>query len=258
MLLSVLAISTVFTSCKKEEIDETVLDGRTINYSVLVTSGASSTNKAIAGMDGASVTVSVNGASTTVTSDANGHANFTNLASGSAAVTVSKSGFTTLNYIVDLTPSSGASSDYDATEVRNSSTLVTIFPTSGAGTATIKGRARAELDWTNATSENAPAGTKIIASILTDLSSYNVHYGDGEILSQTYEGIVVSTTVDSNGDYTLIVPASGGGLSVGVQADDFEYNTITSATTTSRNIYSTGQSNFSVVSGQIIFDDINY
>lgn len=263
--MSMLAVAVTFSSCKKEEevVDDSVV-GRTVNYTVLVTSGGSASTKSIQGLDGATVTVSVNGEVKSVETASDGQATFQDLVSGVAAVTVQANGHTTLNYLVDLFPNNGGfgSTDtlqYDASFMRNASTLVTLFPVSGSGAATIMGKAIAPLNLNNTTDEYAPTGTKLTASITSNLAAYNDHSGDGKVYDFVYEGIMTSTTVDATGSYSLTVPATGDGLQVTVYGDDFESAwTNVGGTAMDPDIFWMNPVTFSVISGTTTYQNLGY
>ncbi|MFH2095669.1 MAG: hypothetical protein ABIJ16_08195 [Bacteroidota bacterium] len=119
-------------------------------------------------------------------------------------------------------------------------------------TATITGKVWAELDWTNAVTEYAPSGTKIIAV-------YNAgDLVDNPVAGYTYKNITVEATVGSDGTYTLTIPATGNGVGVQITGVDFEYNTVTTATTTQRTVYSLGTTNTTVIAGMKQIIDLSY
>ncbi|PLX11870.1 MAG: hypothetical protein C0594_03110 [Marinilabiliales bacterium] len=266
LLLAGLFIASLsFTSCKKEEEEEVEpISGRTVNYTVLVVSGTGSSTKNVQGLESAKVTISVNGETKSVTTGTSGQATFQDLVSGVAAVTVEAENHTTLNYLVDLYPNlTGTSStdtlQYDATWMRNASTLVTLFPISGEGTATIKGSVTAPLDLSDTDDEYAPSGTKLTATITTNLANFNDHTGDGKVFDFVYEGISTNTTVDATGKYTLTVPAIGDGLQITIQGDDFESAwTNFGGTAEDPDIFSVNTSTVTVVSGTTTYLDLSY
>lgn len=111
------------------------------------------------------------------------------------------------------------------------------------GSATITGRATAELDATNTDIENAPAGTVIIATFDSQ-DLVNNPSGD-------YAQMVVRGEVDGNGNFTINVPANSKIVNVTLRPQDFEYNKVisTTAPTTRRTAYSAGTQPVTVVNG---------
>jgi len=98
-----------------------------------------------------------------------------------------------------------------------------MIPISGTSTATIKGKVTLESDLTNKAPENAPAGTKVIATVSTSspaLSGINT----GVITSLTYGNLSLEAVTDANGDYTMTVPATSMGLDYSLRVSDFTTN----------------------------------
>src|SRR5690606_19494665 len=104
----------------------------------------------------------------------------------------------------------------------------------GAGTAEIKGRAFADLN--EMVLGNEPvAGIKVTAVLnpgpqLTDYVNH-IPSTPGHILNVMYENMVVSGVTDVNGNYSLVVPATGKDLIYRVMGDDFAADVVTGANT---------------------------
>lgn len=255
----------VVTSCKKENEEPPEptpsssdnISGKTVRYTVLVVPGGESTfksQKSSMGVDSATVSLVMNDSIYSVPTDTNGLATFNNLAAGIAAVTIRYPEHTTVNMIVDI--SAKSDTGYDSNNLRNASTMVALFPLSGRGTASISGRAFADLDLTIAGNETAPASIQVSTIIEAEqLLNYVNHTGDGEILSVSYENVINKADTDANGDYNITVPATGSGLSVVVSADDFQYTQIT-ASGNVRKVYKAEPDTITVVSGKNYFNDI--
>jgi len=86
--------------------------------------------------------------------------------------------------------------------------------------ATIKGVVRANLDMFNDTSatpmEFAPSGTRLIFQ--TDAQQFPLNP------SGTYDDLIYSTTVGTNGVYSIKVPTANQGVNYTLIAVDFEYD----------------------------------
>ncbi len=147
--------------------------GGKVFYTVNVVPGGSSAFSTgrfeeIAGLDGATVTVSqLGGTFTDTQSSSNGLASF-ELYSGEVTVNISAPNHTDLNYTANLTPDGGVPNGA-ATFVGN---IVPVFddpnnPAAGSeqNLATVSGFMFAETDLTNAVEEAVPAGTKVRAFI---------------------------------------------------------------------------------------------
>ncbi len=278
-MVGMLFLLLIFSSCEgdsalveAEEVasvgDTLYLDSnvvRAINYSVLVATQSETNYKSSTGVTSAVVSLAVGDSVISVTTDASGLAAFNNLRGGTVAVSVSLTGHSTANFIVDLT----STSDIDSDDTRYAATMVVLMPVSNLGVAYIKGHVSAELDNTNFALENAPAGTKLVAQINYNTESiinpstdgYVNHSGDGEILSFYYEGIQGTTTasIDNNGDYSIIVPANSYGFDITVYPNDFEYYMVTGIATTSRQIYEAASFTVTdILRDQVVYYDFNY
>jgi hypothetical protein len=252
-------MAAMFSSCEEDTVEEIINStqtyppveiSRAITYTVLVVDGNNSSLKAAQGVAGATVTV--NG--TTATTGASGQATFTSYA-GASAVTVSLSGYSTCNYIVDLVNQSAEedSSDrglYDNNKMRTAATKVVMFPlmgTPGAELVTISGTVKAQLDVSGSYRQASPAapGTytwdeseqlelipdsfnlQITAEFnpsggVTEYEEFNNtgNYISGNVIDVTYEDLNTTTTV-VNGRYSINVPATAAGASTTLHAQQF-------------------------------------
>lgn len=246
-------------SCKKANIteDETpeneLINGRRIKYTVLVVSAAN-TIKNTAGLDSAEVTLAMNGKIVTHKTE-NGLATFDNLAAGTATVTVSLHEHTTANYIVDLKQSDTL---YDSENARNASSMVMLFSLTDNGTATIAGKVFANLDLSQTNYQEVTSPISVIASIETNqFADFINHDGDGEITHINYENSVFIDTV-KNGNYQLIVPASGRGLKIVLQGDEFSQMQTQADASSIRKIFKNNIDTLTVVSGKTYIFDVFY
>ena len=258
LLPAILLIFIVIAACTKDNelpAEDSIL-GRTVRYTVLVVPGGGTSFKSAMGIDSAIVSLVMNDSVYSKATDANGLVSFNNLAAGIAAVTVKYNNYTTANLIVDLTIKND--SGYDSENIRNASTMVALFPLSGNGTATISGKAIAQLDSTNIGIENAPAGLLIGTSIESaQLKDYVNHTGDGEILSIAYENSTNHSPTDANSDYSIVVPATGSGLKIIITSDAFEYDQITTGGT-HRKVFKAIADTITAISGVNYYNDIQF
>jgi hypothetical protein len=254
-------ISVIVFGCAKENIQPKLPDnlgGRTIRYTVTVVSG-DNFSKSEKSLVSASVSLIMNDSLYTKNTDSAGMATFNNLAAGNIVVKVTKTDFTTAVFTADLTLSNDSVSNYDTQNLRNASTIVSIFPTSGNGTAQIQGKAFADLDLTIPGFEDAPQGTVISAVIFPkNISNFINHNGGGRILNLYYENGSVSGTIQNNGDFSLTVPASSVGLDVILRAEDFIFNQKLNSSVSQRKIFSLTSDTLTVYSNLIKLRDIYF
>ena len=209
------------TACKDEFTEEDLINKqREIAYSVQVVdaSNNSFTNGRTTGagaIAGAVVTVTQEGVSDSSTTDASGFAFFPKLYAGTASVSVIVTDFTDANMIVNI-PSNG--------NVGQISTMVPVFATTGASTATIQGKVTIETDLTNLTREFA---TNVNISAGIDVTDWNFqyaylnsNYNTGGILSISYSDLTSTATVDASGNYSITIPATSAGLPVYMRYPD--------------------------------------
>jgi len=261
IVIILFTLLTVFTiSCKKENIKpeapEDSISGRKIRYTIMVLDGSQNVNKAIT-LDSTKVSLVLNDSIYTKIIDPTGIVTFDYLFAGNAVVKISCEGYTTANYIVDLTAKPDTTNIYDSNNLRIVSSMISIFPTQGNGTAKITGRAFADLDLTNAELETIPANTRISARInVENIEQYINHSASGGILKFSYDNVNVDTLTNVSGDYEIAIPASLNGLQVIINADDFVYNQQITPTQTQRKIFSLQADTINVYSGSLKIKDL--
>jgi len=208
--------------------------GGIIRYSVTVIaanqtsfSGKKSSVQKVQGLQGATVALDQNGVIVTATTDVNGIALFPNSRIGTATAVVTLAGFTTVDFKTDLTPTEYTNGNVTSSTVRQVSTMVPIFATTGAANlATITGNATIETNLTNTTRELVPAGTVVSAYINAADGNFIDTYlngnntGPGTILSASYETALTTATVTATGTYVLNVPAAVNQLPIAVAYSD--------------------------------------
>jgi len=157
------------------------------------------------GQTGATVTVSVDGESLAVVTNAEGAATFTGLKPGIYAVNVTLENFTTVDFITEA-----SSYGYYSVQVPILSTTTNLM--------TISGKVTLETDLLN-TSREAAAGVTVIAK--PNLPDY---FGSiPGVREIAYSGYTNTAATDVNGSYTINVPADKAGeLSYNISVPVFE------------------------------------
>ncbi len=182
--------------------------GAKINYTVTVVADGGSANTgrtaATASAEGATVTLIQGGKTFTETAAKGGVATFVGLLRGQATITIEATDHTPVTYTTTL-GSAGV-------EENNVGTIIPVFPmTEAAGATVVKGMAWAELNTLNDMPEPAE-GAIVRSTISVDnaLSSYRSGATYGRIETATYTGFKQETAVDSEGNYTLVIPNGNG------------------------------------------------
>jgi hypothetical protein len=260
---SQLAFEAELTQKQALLLDSLKKVGGVINYSVGVVVASESSwlptwdmygGKGSKGLDAATVTIAQHGIIKTVTTDASGIASFKDLRIGTANVNVRKTGYTTVDFVVDLPPLmleeviTTDDGDYITTEttnqriadlVRHVATMIPVFSLTD-NLSTITGIVTVESDLTNDAPEPA-AGIKIkgIIDVEDDdfIGTYLQHgtyYTKSEssswfdlygVIQHIAFGSMVSTaTTGADGSFTLQVPSSPQGLPIKIRTDEFALN----------------------------------
>jgi len=243
LLSAVLMVTMVITSCKKEAFspgdaydlqkkydnftdslskrnnfirDSLAKVGGIVNYTVAVIDGSAAATGKKAGIDlsGAVVVISQFGTVATATTDATGKALFTDLRSGTVSISISLTGYAPVNVVADL-----GSSTNGASIIRQVATSVPLLATTGSSLATIKGVIQMEKDLTNDLPEAAD-GVDVTVSVnpanLINLTNTDNDLA-GAIIRYTYGNMLGKTTTDVNGNFSLSVPSTVGGLAYALQ-----------------------------------------
>lgn len=209
-----------------QQAHEDSMSLRRVNYTVTVynasvaAANTGGRTEGLTGLNGAEVSISVNGVVQTQSTDANGMVVFENVPQGSIAGTVTMTDFSTVHFVANLY-------DYNDIEdpVISAGTLVPIFQLT-ANTATIEGRVTYEGDLLNDTEEIVPDGTVVSLNIdITDtdfiLAYLSRDQGNdiGALTSIAFEGSFITTT--TGGNYSINVPSSPIGLEYKISFSDF-------------------------------------
>jgi hypothetical protein len=242
-ILSFILSAIILTQCAKENIVPKPnytdgLLGRRVRYTIMAVSGDNFA-KSEKSLVSATVSIVMNDSVYSVKTDSSGIATFNNLAAGNLNVRISKPDFTTAVYTVDLSLGNDSVTNFDTQNLRNASSIICLFPTSGNGTAEIRGKAFADLDLTLSGFEFVQSGIGISATLLpVSVENFTNHTGGGHILNLYYENASVSGEIQSNGDFSLTVPAASAGLDIILRAEDFAFDQKISATEFHRKIFS--------------------
>jgi hypothetical protein len=257
LLSIVLFFTTNFQSCKKNSLSEEdaiKLQQQTlVDYTVTLVSADKahliSNQKSASAMNGAAVKVTQGDQTITKTADASGIVVFTNLKLGTANVNIKSSGYSEINYVVDLLAmelaySSTHTSDetqssgyyhYSTTDTNTANlttvvggsrlgNIIAMIPNSGGSMATIQGKVTFESDLTNSAPENAPANTSVIAILDGYDSNIVGNQMSSYIQSMSYDSLDMRAVTDANGNYSIKVPATADGLSYQLVVPDFSAN----------------------------------
>jgi hypothetical protein len=172
------------------------------------------------GISGATVSITQGSKIVTQTTDANGVVTFSGLIKGMATLHIKLTGYSDVNAVIDFAYYGIATNTSGGIQVGN---IIPMIPTTGTSTGTIKGKVTYESDLTNKTPENAPAGTKVIATVSTNSAAFN-SINTGVITSMSYDNLSLEAVTDANGDYTMTVPATTMGLDYALKVSDFTGN----------------------------------
>jgi hypothetical protein len=235
LLFAILAAAGLianFNSCTEDDLTEQerleLLDSLNnlaiVNYSVTVVSAADNgfikSGTATEGLLGATVEINHGGNISSATTNDFGIAVFSDMRAGSISVSIHLDGYTDVTYLTNLTPEAEMEQNYTY-----ASTIVPLFPVTGEGTATISGKVASQSDLTNLTKEQVTE-TDIFGRLVTDATFMNTYFpnnaGPGSVVQVNYSSAMMKTTTDSEGNYTLIVPASVNGLDILIDITEFE------------------------------------
>lgn len=216
-----------------------------VNYTIVVVDGSTSsifnndnsngrTSGAKGVLSGAVVTIGQYGKTMTDTTDAAGMVVFNGFFRSAASITIQATDFTPVSYI-------SAVNIQDSTRTGTISfvgNLIPIFPTTGANTSIISGRATFETNLTNTTRELVPDGTTVLAAIdATNNSAFGDRFLTSDIADSffesacgcqfTYVGAILQAAYGTGaigtvtgGNYSVTVPAAIDGLPLTIRYSD--------------------------------------
>lgn len=219
-----LVLAVAFSACKKDELSNRESEAirlanshpdslkKVIDYTVnLVDASTAIIGKTSADFTGAVITASQNGAKATRTAGSDGIVVFSGMQKGSVTVNVTMSGYSTVDYVLDLSTNSN---------VGYAGSLVPMIPVTGDALATISGTVYFEEDLTNDSKETADGVTvraipDIAGSALGNANANNFN-------TFAYDGLAMNATTDANGMYSIDVPAAANTIQYMVTVDNFE------------------------------------
>jgi hypothetical protein len=179
-------------------------------------------------LKGVEVTVSQHGVKLTDTTNANGMAVFKDLRIGKVNVDIEAKGYTDASFVAKIDPEDDPNVNMYYDVLRHSGTMVPVFSTS-ENHATIKGKVTFEKDLTNDSSETAE-NLKLLANIAAANDQFNKYLyqicsdcdqANGKIVQIAYHGSQTTARTDTNGNFSIHVPATPQGLPVKLEVSEF-------------------------------------
>ncbi|SFC07874.1 hypothetical protein SAMN05421780_102493 [Flexibacter flexilis DSM 6793] len=230
-VLALMMGGMLFTaSCDNEDVnppavvaENNVPNGRIkITYSVQVVNPVSATGGKVAGVAGAVVTItSASGkvSSAPVTED--GIATFTNVSPGTVSGFVKVSGYSTVNFTSDLTPTVAAG---DSDQVQFAASKVAVYPKS----ATLQARIYGNFTINPSLPTVEPAGTNLLPAdnkvrVIYNTANYDKGTGLGKLTSVSIEPTVVIAYSGDGGviDIPNLYPTTDGSISANFVMEDY-------------------------------------
>ncbi|MBI4646221.1 MAG: hypothetical protein HY738_06395 [Bacteroidia bacterium] len=213
----------ISSACKKDELSQreqeairltnSVPDSlnKAVEYTVNLVDAAinsflksgSNTNS----MSGAVVTAAQNSQVFSKTTDDKGMVVFNQMKQGTIAVKVQLTGYSEVNYTITVNPGYASS-------------LVPMIPVSGTSNASIEGKLTFESDLTNTTTE-AASGATVLATVKTNMGTF-ASSGYTMFDQFSYDGLSLSATTNTSGEFEITVPATADGLVYEVHVQDFQ------------------------------------
>lgn len=191
-------LATVFTACKDDFTEEDALNAQqTITFNVVAINVTDQQ-----GVEGAEVTVVLDGAEVTATTNSLGAATFKNVKIGSGfPVTIAKEGFVTINTTMGT----------NGVDYRQAEVSAVLYMLSSTSTATLSGKVEIETDVTNDTREKVTTGTV--------KATFEPGYYNG---FEIYSNFTVEATIGADGTYTMNLPTFGTGVEYTISVNDLE------------------------------------
>ncbi|WP_250632255.1 beta strand repeat-containing protein [Rhodoflexus caldus] len=224
-----------------DSLDRINAGGR-VFYTVTVVAGGnaafgSGRVEELEGVQGATVSIAQYGNIVTQTTPASGMVTV-ELRAGSVSVVASAPNHTTVNYTANLTADGNSVTNGNLPQAPGNGrtihvgNVIPLFPTTGAGTATVRGRAYIETDLTNETAEQVTpgvlgAGTNLFTANININDVFRARYlnianqasaipggQEAAINRISYENATTNVVVDAAGNYSGVVPATASGLPI--------------------------------------------
>ncbi len=206
--------------------------GGVIDYSVNVIDGSISSfglksGNSSQGMAGAVVFVSQHGVVQTDTTEGNGIAVFNDLRIGTMNVTITRPGYTSVDYVVEIQPLSSGTALDNYGVLRQVANMVPIFSLT-QNLSTVSGIATIESSLVNAGPE--AAANVVIKGVIDVSNSSFTHYirqditnpeHEGRIVEIAYQSVISVDTTSSTGAFSMQVPSSPNGLPIKFVISEF-------------------------------------
>ena len=188
VLLSLMAGALMMTACEDEFTEKDLLDAQqSVAYTVELIDATAESFDSTANMEGIIVKLIQGGETLTATSNADGFAMFPQVKLGSVSLRIESDTYFRVK---------GNETLYAEGRVGQLSSTIYMLPKNSSNVTTVEGVATIETDVTNDEREFVPAGTEISFGLYSD----NIEY----------EPIV--TSVGTNGEYSVNLPASKNGI----------------------------------------------
>ncbi len=256
-LISIIVL--MLFSCTKENpkfAEKEPLKAGTFRYTVAVLSAEDLSYKTTSGLANIIVSVLINDSVYVDTTDINGYAIFNNVPKTYIPVSIKSDDYFGAELLINLNISDSIS----GTEiVTNVTTKIALLPIKSEKSGKISGKTTAELDLTNNVSETAPSGIKVSARIpASSLQNFVEHQGFGYIEDVFYNKTTFFAETNSQGEYSLEIPAIPNGLKILLTADDFRYNQIQSNSQTIDKVFKAPVDTLIIYSDLSKISDIKY
>lgn len=229
-VLALLMGGMLFTAaCDKENVnppavvsENDVPNGRIkMTYSVQVVNPTSTSGGKVAGVAGATVTItSASGKSTTTTVGDDGIATFFNVSPGTVSGFVKAADYSSVNFTSDLTPTVAAG---DSDQVQFAASKISVYPK----TATLQARIYGNFSFAT-TPVVEPIGSNLLPAdnkvrVVYNTTNYDKGTGLGKLTSVTVEPIVINALSGDGGviDIPNLYPTTDGSISANFAMEDY-------------------------------------
>ncbi|MBR6176318.1 MAG: hypothetical protein IKQ70_00370 [Bacteroidales bacterium] len=191
-------IPPLLFSCTEENLGEPL----TTNYTVSIVRECLAPEELTPVTDQALVTINIRGTEYQEYTDSLLNANFKDILSGTATVTINYQGFSQTKYVVNII------------DKESQSTSVSMIPSSGKYAAELSGVLSAD-------GTTIPQDINIIITPRDTVSNLIKHSGNGSISSVYVENITRKVIAAQDAKFTATMPATSTGIGYTIVADDF-------------------------------------